>query len=301
MFDLNKLKNCFTIDYQIVGNLNAEFDNVDSIFDARENSLTWVSSSLKSVDTILKNCPSSVIICDKDIHINPENLRQKAFIIVETPAIAFLRLVKCLYQKENILNETYIHPTAIVDPEAKLGRAIYVGPYSQIGKCEIGDNSRIESYSKINSNVQIGSNVLISEFCNIGGQGFGHIKNEHGELENMLHIGKVIIEDNVEIFPYCNVDRATLSSTTIKKNCKIDHYCHIGHNTSVGENTVITAKVVLCGGSRIGDYSWVGVGSIIKDKISVGNQVILGMGSCVTKDIPDNEIWFGSPAKKHVK
>ncbi|MFC2110884.1 hypothetical protein ACFLQ5_00375 [Bacteroidota bacterium] len=138
---------------------------------------------------------------------------------------------------------------------------------------------------------------MISEFCNIGGQGFGHIKTERGKFENYPHLGNVIIEDNVELFPYVNVDRATLSTTRICRGAKIDHFCHIGHNTYVGENTIITAQVVLCGGSKINKESWIGVGSLIKDSIVVGNNVIVGMGSVVLKNIPNNETWAGSPAR----
>jgi len=295
MYNIETIKPFLPLSYRVAGNEGAEFSSVDSLFDAKAGSLTWVRGTLQGADQLVKDCLSSVIICDESLRLNPGLLSQKAFIITENPAIAFLRVVKCLYGK-NYRSEPGIHPTAIVSAQARIGEGVSIGAYSIIGNCEIGDYTRVESFARINDHVWIGKNVLISEYCNIGGQGFGHIKNEHGELENMLHIGKVIIEDNVEIFPYTNVDRATLSATTIRKNAKIDHYCHIGHNTTVGENTVITAKVVLCGGATIGDSSWIGVGSIVRDSLKVGNNVVLGMGSCVTKPIPDNSVYAGSPA-----
>jgi UDP-3-O-[3-hydroxymyristoyl] glucosamine N-acyltransferase len=301
MFTIDILKNCLSMPYEVFGKKAATFDSVDSVFDAKPNSLSWINSSLKNIDLILSNCSASVIICDSQTKPFFRKLKNITFIVVQNPAVAFLRIVKYLYKSDIVRDKTFIHPSAIVDLDANLGVNVYVGPFAQIGKCKIGDNSIVESYTKIGDDVEIGSHVLISEHCNIGGQGFGHIKNEKGILENMLHIGKVVIEDYVEIFPYSNVDRATLSTTLIKQHSKIDHYCHIGHNASVGEHTVITAKVVLCGGSSVGNYSWIGVGSIIKDKVMIGNQVVLGMGSCVTKNVPDNEIWFGSPAKRYIK
>jgi UDP-3-O-[3-hydroxymyristoyl] glucosamine N-acyltransferase len=115
----------------------------------------------------------------------------------------------------------------------------------------------------------------------------------------MLHIGKVIIEDNVEIFPYTNVDRGTLSETKIGKETVVDRFCHIAHNSVIGRRTIITANVTLCGSCRVGNNCFIGVGSAIKDKVEVGDNSVIGIGSVVTKNVPPNEIWFGNPAKCH--
>jgi len=139
--------------------------------------------------------------------------------------------------------------------------------------------------------------VIIYDHCNIGGQGFGFELNENDVQENMLHIGRVEIGDDVEIFPFCNVDKATLSVTKIGNNSKIDHYCHIGHNTSIGMNSLITAKSTLCGGSGVGDNTFIGVGTIIRDGLFVGNNAFVGIGSVVTKNISDGEKWAGNPAR----
>lgn len=296
MHTIKTIKSCLPFPYRVIGKADATFNSVDSLFDAKPHSLTWIKSNLTDYESIINKCLSSVIICDETLKISDSNLKEKTFIVTAKPDVVFLRVVNYLYAKQKV-TESFIHPTALIHQNAKIGTQVHIGAYVSIGECEIGDNTIIETFAKIHDRVKIGKNVLISEYCNIGGQGFGHILNEHNELENISHIGNVIIEDNVEIFPYSNVDRATLSSTIIKKNTKIDHYCHIGHNTFIGENTVITAKVVLCGGSKVGNSSWLGVGTIIREKVIVGNNVTLGMGSVVTKNVPDNEIWLGSPAK----
>jgi UDP-3-O-[3-hydroxymyristoyl] glucosamine N-acyltransferase len=296
MYNIATIQKCLPIEFSVLGNVDVTFDKINSLFDSKENSLTWVRSSLPGSEKLIENCLSSVIICDKNVKPSELLLSKKAFIIVEKPDVAFLRLVKCLLTKESS-SASFIHPTAIISEKAKLGIGVSIGAYSIIGECEIGDNSVIETFAKIHDRTVLGKNVLISEYCNIGGEGFGHITNEFGEFENMLHIGNTIIEDNVEIFPYTNIDRGTLSSTIIKKNTKIDHHCHIAHNSFVGENTVITAKVILGGGSSIGNFSWIGLAAIIRDKVSIGNHVVLGMGSCVVKNIPDGETWMGSPAR----
>jgi len=137
------------------------------------------------------------------------------------------------------------------------------------------------------------------DHCVIGRDGFHFVKD--GKYKDWLHfphVGRVVIEDDVEIFPFANVDRGTLGETRICRGAKIDHYVHVSHNVVVGEHTVLTAGVVLCGGSRIGHHSWAGIGSMVKEKVKVGNEVTLGMGAVVIRDVPDGQTVAGVPAKE---
>jgi UDP-3-O-[3-hydroxymyristoyl] glucosamine N-acyltransferase len=295
-FKLSDIERHLGLPFTVLGNKELTFDKVAPIFEEHANSLTWIRSLNPNKDALAGKTLASYIICDNDYSPDEHLLKTRCFIKVERPDVAFLRLVKNLY-KPCLTSQNTIHPTAIVHPNASIGVNVSIGPFAIIEKCEVGDNSIIGAQSIIKDNVKIGANVLISEYCNIGGQGFGHIINEYHKLENMSHIGTVIIDDEVELFPYTNVDRATLSVTRIGKGTKIDHYCHIGHNTLTGENTIITAKVVLCGGSRVGNSCLLGVGSLIRDNVAVGNGAVVGMGSIVTRDIPENETWAGNPAR----
>jgi UDP-3-O-[3-hydroxymyristoyl] glucosamine N-acyltransferase len=296
MFNINDIKSNLKVDYIIEGNTELQFGSMNSIFETETDSLTYIREDIPNGDALVNETKASVIICHTNFSPSKDLLKDKCFIKVENPSLLFLKLVKVFY-KEKYEFPHLIHSTASISPKAKIGKNVHVGENAIIGDAEIGDNTVIKSFSIIHNNSIIGRNVLISEYCNIGGEGFSHISNEAGHPENFLHIGKVIIEDNVEIFPYTNVDRATLSTTRIGKHTKIDHFCHIGHNTSIGEDTIITAKVVMCGGSSIGYKCWIGVGSIIKDSVKVGNEVLIGMGSSVTKSVPDKQTWLGSPAR----
>jgi UDP-3-O-[3-hydroxymyristoyl] glucosamine N-acyltransferase len=295
----HKIKEILSIlpkNYEIIGNRDLMFNSIDSIFEAKEGSLSWIRSDVPNIETLVNSTKATVIVCDKSVHINEDLFSSKCFLRVEKPELAFLKIVKHLYRNDSGRVQ-FFHPTALIHPEAVIGPNVYIGEYCVIKKCTVGQGSVIESYSKIYDNVNIGENVKIYDHCNIGGQGFGFELNESNVQENMLHIGRVDIGNNVEIFPFCNVDRATLSVTKIGNNTKIDHYCHIGHNTNIGMNTLITAKTTLCGGSMVGDNTFIGVGTIVRDKILVGNNVFIGMGSIVTKNIPDGEIWAGNPAR----
>lgn len=296
MFTVNDIIKHISSEYKVIGNSGLQWSSMCSIFDSEHGSLCFVRDDVTDLNTIISNSNASVIICPDNFTPSEELLKEKCFIIVANPSITFLKLIKIFY-KDKYEFPHLIHESATINQAAKIGSNVHIGQNVIIGDAEIGDNTIIKPFSIVHNNVIIGKNVLISEYCNIGGEGFSHISNEDGHPENYPHIGKVIIEDYVEIFPYTNVDRATLSTTRIGKHSKIDHFCHIGHNTRIGEDTIITAKVVMCGGSSIGNKCWIGVGSIIKDSVIVGNNVLVGMGSSVTKSVPDNQTWLGSPAR----
>ncbi|MEZ5017525.1 MAG: DapH/DapD/GlmU-related protein [Flavipsychrobacter sp.] len=294
MYSIDDLLKCIGVPCEVIGNKKLTFKGVEPIFEATDNSLSWIRAGNKNIHELVRLSKASYIICEEGYVPEEEVLEHKCIVKTSRPDIGFLRLVKNLYSRAS--GEVIIHPTAIIHPDAVLGKNVSIGPFSIIGNCTIGDNSIIESNVVIKDRVEMGANILISEFCNIGGQGFGHIFNEQNRYENMPHIGKVVIEDNVDIFPYCNIDRATLSETRIGSGTKIDHYCHISHNTTTGSNTMITAKVVMCGGSKVGNNVFIGVGSLIRDSVKVGDNTMIGIGSVVTKDVPNGETWVGAPA-----
>jgi UDP-3-O-[3-hydroxymyristoyl] glucosamine N-acyltransferase len=174
---------------------------------------------------------------------------------------------------------------------------VTISAFSIIGKCEIGENSIIGSHSIIKDGVIIGKNVVIREHCLIGGPGFGMVRDEHGHVFRMPHIGHTVIEDDVEIFPYTNVDRATFGLTRIKRGAKLDHYVHVGHNSQVGLDTIVTAGVVFCGKSSVGDRAWLGVGSILKEGVVVEDDTFVGFGSVVLKTVKAGTTVIGVPAR----
>lgn len=145
---------------------------------------------------------------------------------------------------------------------------------------------------------KIGKNVIIHPNVLLGGDGFGYERDEHDELIKFPSIGGIIIEDDVEIFPFTNIDRGTLDNTIIGKGTKIDHYCHIGHNVRIGKRCVITAGVIIAGSVTVGDDVFIGINSSIRDGIKIGKHAMVGMGSVVTKDVGDNWTVYGVPAKQ---
>ena len=149
--------------------------------------------------------------------------------------------------------------------------------------------------------IKKGEGVIIHPNCVIGSEGFGFEKDKDGIYHNFPHYGGVVIGDDVEIFPFTNVDRGTLGNTVIGRGTKIDHHCHIGHNVRLGDNCIVTAGTIIGGSTVVGDDVWIGIGSLIRDNIKIGYNAVIGMGSVVINDVAAGAVVYGNPAREHNK
>jgi UDP-3-O-[3-hydroxymyristoyl] glucosamine N-acyltransferase len=281
-------------------NEDTHFMGLSSIFTTTENTITWLRPTTNQKEDLLLQCQAACLVCNEATYVISQQLKPlKMYIVTDKPEMVFLAILKevdkLLHQTND--SEVLIHPTAQIHKNAILGTNVRIGAFCIIGNVEIGDNTTILNNVILHDNVKIGNHCVIREFCSIGGQGFGFIKTTEGNREHMPHIGRVVIEDFVQIFPFSNVDKATLGTTKIGRGSKIDHYCHIGHNSTIGRNSLITAKVVTAGGVVVGDDCFIGVSTIIKESLQIGNGVTTGLGSVVTKNIPHGEVWAGNPAR----
>ena len=147
------------------------------------------------------------------------------------------------------------------------------------------------------ANVIFGKNFKYGNNVVVGGDGFGYEKNEDGEYEFMQHFGDVYIGDNVSIGSNTCIDRGAVEDTVIGNGTKIDNLVHVAHGVKIGCNCLIVAGSVICGSTEIGDGTYVGARVTIREHLKIGKNSYIGMGSVVTKNIPDNEMWYGNPAK----
>lgn len=215
-------------------------------------------------------------------------------ILVENPRLAFLRAVSKLFARKP---EPGIHPLASVHTEAKIGEGVYIGPFAVVGRCSIGAHSVIHGHVYLYDGVEIGSHVTIHAGTVVGADGYGYSRNERGELEKFPHVGKVVIENHVEIGTNTSIDRGTLGETRLCEGCKIDNLVHIAHNVRVGRHAAVIANAMIGGSTSIGDEAWIAPSAALMNGIQIGEKTTVGMGAVVTKSIPDGETWTGVPAR----
>ena len=201
-----------------------------------------------------------------------------------------LKIVK-KYKKNNVK----IGNNVLIGKNVKLGKNTTIGSNVIIERnVKIGDNCVISS-NNIIKNTILGNNVVIQESCKIGMKGFGFIPLK-GKNFKIPHMGKVVIEDEVEIASGCTIDRGSVDDTIIGLNTYLDNQVHVAHNVKIGKNCMIAGQVGFAGSTTIGNNVSIGGQAGVSGHLKIGNNVKIGGGSGVIKDIPDNQIVMGYPA-----
>jgi len=158
----------------------------------------------------------------------------------------------------------------------------------------IGENCTIGNFVVIKNSIIL-NNVYIQDGSKIGIKGFGFIPMKDKNIRTP-HVGKVIIEDDVEIGANSTIDRGSLEDTIIGKNTFLDNQVHVAHNVHIGKNCMIAGQVGFAGSSTIGDNVSIGGQSGISGHLKIGNNVKIGGGSGVINNLPDNSQVMGYPA-----
>jgi UDP-3-O-[3-hydroxymyristoyl] glucosamine N-acyltransferase len=267
-------------------------DNVSTPQAANKNSLIWIKPKNNTSD-LVSTTLADAIICDHTLEVTAELAECKCFIRVADPKLTFIRIATMFFGEKK---EAGIHATATIDPNARIGKDVFIGPNTIVGEASIGDGTVIIGNCYIGNKVRIGSNVFVNAGVIIGSEGFGYSRNAEGVLEKFPHFGGVIIENDVEIGANTCVDRGTLGDTWIKEGAKIDNLVHIAHNVVVGRNSLVIANAMVGGSTIIGDETWVAPSVNLMNGITIGNKVTIGMSALVTKNVPDGETWAGFPA-----
>ncbi|MFZ0392124.1 MAG: UDP-3-O-(3-hydroxymyristoyl)glucosamine N-acyltransferase [Calditrichia bacterium] len=278
------------------------------IDDASENDITFLANP-KYKDALSATRAAAVVV-------GPDIVLEKDIpkIRVDDAYFRFLQIFLLFHPQKSPI-EPGIHKTAVIDPSADIGENAAIGPHAVIGKnCRIGKNARILPNCVIMDNVEIGDHCLfyplvsVRENCRIGhrviihngavigSDGFGFAPHE-GVFHKIPQVGRVVLEDEVEIGANCTIDRATMGETVIRKGCKLDNLVHIAHNVEVGSFTVIAAQTGISGSTKIGHHVMMGgqVGTV--GHITIGNFAQIGAQSGVSKSVPEKEVMFGYPAR----
>jgi UDP-3-O-[3-hydroxymyristoyl] glucosamine N-acyltransferase len=238
---------------------------------------------------------AGVILCKKEMQglVHP-NSRQ-LFVFTDNPRLTFVRVAREMTRQQQLVG---ISPQAIISEKSKIGSGCYVGDYAVIGdNCSVGNNTIIYDRVSLVQNCIIGSNCVIQSGASLGSDGFAFERYEAGELEKFPHKGNVRLGNNVEIYANCSVARGSLSDTWIGEGTKLDALVHIAHNVTLGKNCELTAGTIIGGSTSVGDTSWTGLNSTLKNGIKVGRNVIVASGASVIHDIPDGDIVAGVPAR----
>ncbi|MFA5949379.1 MAG: UDP-3-O-(3-hydroxymyristoyl)glucosamine N-acyltransferase [Hyphomicrobium sp.] len=189
-----------------------------------------------------------------------------------------------------------IEPGAIIGPEAKIGRGARIAAGAVIGyRVTIGRGSYIGACASV-THALVGDRVILHAGVRIGQDGFGFAMSPAGHLK-VPQIGRVIIQDDVEIGANTTIDRGALKDTVIGEGTKIDNLVQIGHNVIIGRHCVLVGQVGIAGSVELGDFVVMGGQAGCVGHIKVGNGAQIAGGSHAKDDVPAGAIMAGTPAR----
>lgn len=283
------------IKHNLVGKESITISGYSSFMNLDSNNISWVKNYLNYKEERLAGIKDALLVIKSDIEIKEENKKHLAFILCENPKEAFFSILNNFFPQGIYGN--YISPNSIIEGEL-VGQKAYIGHNCYIGKdVIIDDNAVIKNNVSIEGKVRIGKNTIIHSGVVIGSDGFGYFQNKEGKNLKVPHYGGIVIGDDVEIGANTCIDRGTLDDTIIGNNVKIDNLCHIGHNCIIGNNSSVIALSMLGGSAILENNSYIAPGAMIKNQIHIGENSLVGMGAVVVKDVGDNKVVAGVPAK----
>ena len=214
-----------------------------------------------------------------------EVAQRAAAIITDDPYLYFARLTRLWKRTLRQPSGPRIHPSAVIDPEARIAEDAMIGPLCVVERgAEVGPGTWLKSRVTLGEDCKIGARCLVHAGVVIGADGFGFAPHQ-GQWEKIEQLGAVRIGDDVEIGANTCIDRGALEDTVIEDGVKLDNLIQIGHNVHVGRHTAMAGCVGVAGSAKIGAHCTVGGGAVVLGHLSLADHVHISAASVVTRSI----------------
>jgi UDP-3-O-[3-hydroxymyristoyl] glucosamine N-acyltransferase len=302
------------LDCRLLGDGSIIVNRISSLQSAESDGLVFVEDA-QHLDIALRTSAAGIIA--GDFAEACAGGVAKPILISTQPRLTFARATKLLRNPDQ---NRAIHPSAVVSASAEIGKRVAIGPHAILGDgVRVGDETSIGSgavigedvvmgsHCRIDPNVTIypgttlGNRVVVQAGAVLGSAGFGYVRDSAtGRYEQSPQIGRLVIEDDVDIGANSAIDRGALDETRIRRGAKIDNLVHIGHNVQIGENVVIAAQTGLSGSVIVEDNVVMGGQVGIGDHARIETGAMLG-GQCgiLPKKILRGKgvVFWGTPAR----
>jgi UDP-3-O-[3-hydroxymyristoyl] glucosamine N-acyltransferase len=204
-----------------------------------------------------------------------------------------------------------IDASARIDASATVGPGCAIGPRARVGArsvlhprvvlyadVEVGPDCVIHAGCVLREGTQLGARVVLQPGAVLGSDGFGYAMDDEGRLEPLPRLGRVVVEDDVEIGAHTAVDRGSLGETRIGRGAKIDNLVQVAHNVAIGPDAVVVAQAGIAGSAVVGARALLLAQAGVADHVTIGERAFVGPQSGVRGDVAPGERVMGSPHRE---
>ena len=271
----------------------------------RSNTAMFITKKVEHLLTALESVTECLVFAEEGIVVSEELSTKHAFCFSKKPQLAYARFANqfaearlseekklkfqwmpggyYLCEDSTVGEDAYIEPGCVIGPDAKIGKRAKLLANCVVRRCTIGDD------------------FVANEGSVIGANGFTMTADDEGNTIRIPTLGRVIIGNQVEIGTQNNVSCGSAGDTIIEDNVKTDSLIHIAHDNHLHKNVEVTAGVTFAGFVEAGEGAYLGVGSVLRNRITLGERSFVGMGSNVTRSVEAGTVVAGNPAKPFVK
>jgi UDP-3-O-[3-hydroxymyristoyl] glucosamine N-acyltransferase len=300
-----------TLGGRLIGDPSARVRGIAPLDRAGADELSFLASPKYA--RFLAESGAGVVLVTPELSGSPG--AAQARIVVEKPHDALLSLIPRFYRAPERVSG--VHRTAALGRSVQLGADVSIGAYAVVGDgAVIGDRAAIGPQAVVGAGVRVGSDaqlypavtaysgttigdrVIVHAGARLGSDGFGYVYRD-GRHEKIPHVGRCIIENDVEIGANTTIDRGSIDDTVIGAGTKIDNLVHIAHNCRIGRLCLIMAQVGMAGSTHLED------GCIVAGQVGINGHHTIGKGATLAAqagvfgDVPAGETWSGYPARPH--
>lgn len=300
---------------EISGNVDVELSGIASLEKATPTDLTFLGNKKYSGEVPATKAGAILLPRDYKGEI-PENA---AIVRVNDPSVELAKLCEIIEKALWPKPAASVHPTAAIAESAKIGKDVFIGPNVSI--CEgaiIGDgavlqgNNYVGRFAKIGNDSFLFPNSVVMDYCElgkrvrlqpgavIGSDGYGYVFVD-GKHVKVPQVGKVVLEDDVEIGANTCIDRARFETTLVGAGTKIDNLVQVAHNVQIGKGALLVSQVGISGSTSIGDFAVLGGQVGVAGHLKIGAGAMIGGQSGVNGDIPAKSYMRGTPPRPYLR
>ncbi len=293
---------------RLVGDPGLAIERLASLEQATSHDLAFLSHPKYAAKLALSKAACVVVAPSAEALAR----QRGAYIVVDDPYLYFARITQLWKQHHSPAIAPFIHPSAWIDPLARLAPDVSVAAFVCIGPgaviaagvrigehCVVGRNTAIGIGSRLAPRVTLADDCTMGDRCMvhpgvvIGADGFGFAPDQ-GRWEKIEQLGAVRIGNDVEIGANTCIDRGALQDTVIEDGVKLDNLIQIGHNVHIGAHSALAGCVGVAGSARIGAHCTVGGGAVVLGHLTLADHVHVSAASVVTRSIlkPGNYTGF---------